>query len=165
MIPIKVFVPDLGQASLAQTLPEPALTSETETETPPSPPPTTPYERIGGRAVLEAIVNRFYDLMDEDPTYAELRAMHGPDLGPMRESLTGFFTGWAGGPRDWFAGGKCVMSLHRPLAITPATARQWLEAMRRAIDESVGAQDPEIARAMLDVLKQMTAGMAGGARH
>lgn len=127
--------------------------------------PTTPYERIGGREVLRTIVDRFYDLMEADPAYAELRAMHAEDLAPMRDSLTGFFVGWAGGPRDWFATGKCVMSLHKPLAITSETAQQWIAAMHRAIDETVGARDPEIAQAMLDVLKQMAAGMAGGTRH
>ena len=71
-------------------------------------PPATPYDRIGGREVLRAIVNRFYDLMDEDPAYAGLRAMHAEDLAPMRQSLTGFLTGWSGGPRDWFAEGKWV---------------------------------------------------------
>jgi len=130
------------------------LTTQTQTR------PTTPYERLGGQAVLRAIVDRFYDLMDADPAYAELRAMHAPDLAPMRESLTGFFTGWAGGPRDWFSGGKCVMSLHKPLAITPESARQWMAAMRRAIDDTVGSKDPDIARAMSEVLEQMAAGMA-----
>lgn len=158
MIAVKARTARRGQARLAIILPESPVASQTES------PPTTPYQRIGGQAVLRAIVDRFYDLMDRDPAYAELRAMHGPDLTPMRDSLTGFLTGWAGGPRDWFQGGKCVMSLHRPLAITPDTARQWLEAMHRAIDETVGARDPEIARAMLDVLKRMTTGMAQATR-
>ena len=142
------------------------MTTQTETRSvpPADAPPQTPYDRIGGRAVLRTIVDRFYDLMDQDPAYAELRAMHAVDLDPMRESLTGFFTGWAGGPRDWFQSGKCVMSLHKPLAITPPTARQWIDAMHRAIDDVVGGSDPEIAAAMLDVLKQMAAGMAGGPR-
>lgn len=134
--------------------PEYALTTQTEDR------PQTPYERIGGRDALRAIVDRFYDLMDEDPAYAPLRAMHAPDLAPMRESLTGFFVGWSGGPRDWFAQGKCVMSLHGPLGVTAETARQWMEAMRRAIDETVGGRDPEIAKTMLDVLQQMAGGMA-----
>jgi hemoglobin len=133
--------------------PEIAVTTDTETR------PTTPFERIGGISVLRAIVDRFYDLMDEDPAFAELRAMHAPDLAPMRESLTGFLTGWSGGPRDWFAGGKCVMGAHRPLAISAAAAQQWMAAMRRAIDESLGGADPELAAAMIDVLRQMAAGM------
>lgn len=132
----------------------------TETGTPAETRPQTPYERLGGRETLRGIVDRFYDLMDSDPAYAELRAMHAPDLAPMRESLTGFFVGWSGGPRDWFAQGKCVMSLHGPLAVTAGTAQQWMDAMRRAIDETVGTRDPELAETMATVLQQMAAGMA-----
>lgn len=130
------------------------MTTQTETR------PQTPYDRLGGRDTLQAIVDRFYDLMDQDPAYADLRAMHAPDLAPMRESLTGFLVGWSGGPRDWFSSGKCVMSLHGPLGVTGKTARQWMAAMKRAIDETVGGRDPEIAKVMCDVLQQMAMGMA-----
>ena len=72
----------------------------------------TPYDLMGGRPVVSAMVERFYDLMDTDPAYAALRALHAPDLAPMRASLTGFLTAWLGGPRDWFDQhpGACVMS-------------------------------------------------------
>ena len=132
----------------------------TESETPPATRPQTPYERLGGQEPLRRIVDRFYDLMESEPAYAELRAMHAPDLAPMRESLTGFFVGWSGGPRDWFAQGKCVMGLHGSLGVTAETARQWMEAMRRAIDETVGARDPALAEVMATVLQQMATGMA-----
>lgn len=133
------------------------------TETQPR--PATLYERLGGRDVLRAIVDRFYDLMETDPAYAALRAMHGADLTAMRDSLTGFFVGWAGGPRDWFQSGKCVMSLHRPLPITTDTAGQWTEAMRRAIDETLATRDPELAGAMSEILAQMATNMVAGAPH
>jgi len=141
------------------------LSPPTATEAATATVPATPYERLGGRPTLHSIVSRFYDLMDADPAYTELRAMHAEDLAPLRESLIGYFPGWAGGPRDWFQQGKCVMSLHRPLPITPATARQWIAAMHRAIDETVGGHDPDIAKAMVQALAQMATGMAGGARH
>ena len=131
----------------------------TQTETRPAAPATTPYERLGGQSVLRATVDRFYDLMEAEPAYAELRALHEADLTPMRENLTGFLTGWAGGPRDWFAGGKCVMSLHGRLPITATTASQWTQAMHRAIDDIVGQRDAEIAAAMQDRLAQMAQGM------
>lgn len=98
----------------------------------------TPYDMIGGSAPIREIVDRFYDLMEGDPAYAELRALHAPDLAPMRASLTGFLAAWMGGPRDWFEErpGKCLMSAHKGVVITPETARQWAEAMRRAVEES-----------------------------
>ena len=125
-------------------------------------PATTPFERLGGHETVQRITNRFYDLMDGDPAYAKLRAMHAPDLAPMRGSLAGFLAGWSGGPRDWFEAnpGRCMMSVHKGFAIDADTARQWTEAMSRAIDETVGASDPEIAKVMANVLEQMALGMA-----
>ena len=38
------------------------------------------FARIGGEAVIEKMVARFYDLMELEPAYAALRAVHGPDL-------------------------------------------------------------------------------------
>jgi len=121
----------------------------------------SPYDRIGGLAVLRRITDRFYDLMDQDPAYAGLRAMHAADLGPMRDALPQFLAGWSGGPRDWWDAnpGKCMMSLHRPFAIDADLAGQWAEAMCRAIAEAAPA-DGEIASAMADVLDRMARGMA-----
>ena len=123
--------------------------------------PATPFERLGGRGVIEAIVDRFYDLMDADPAYAGLRAMHAADLAPMRESLSGFLVGWSGGPRDWFEAnpGRCMMSVHRPMPITPELAAQWVDAMTRAIADA-GPDDPEMCRAMGAALSQIARNMA-----
>ena len=98
----------------------------------------SPFERIGGATPVAALVERFYDLMEQEPGYAALRAMHAADLGPMRASLAGFLTGWLGGPRDWFAAnpGKCVMSAHAPFDIGPQEAAQWLHAMARAMADT-----------------------------
>jgi hemoglobin len=124
-------------------------------------PPASPFERIGGHGAMQAITDRFYDLMDADPAYAELRAMHAADLSFMRQSLPLFLAGWAGGPRDWFEAnpGKCMMSAHGGFAINRDTAGQWAEAMTRAIAETEVA-DREIAGAMAEVLGRMAKGMA-----
>lgn len=110
---------------------------------------------------MRAITDRFYDLMDQDPAYAALRAMHAPDLAVMRESLPQFLMGWAGGPRDWFEAnsGKCMMGAHAGFAISGETAGQWAEAMRRAIANAAVA-DREVAEAMAEVLERMALGMA-----
>ncbi|MFM2371605.1 MAG: hypothetical protein RIS85_1327 [Pseudomonadota bacterium] len=126
-------------------------------------PAQSPYDRIGGLDVLRQITDRFYDLMDTDPAYQALRAMHAPDLAPMRESLPGFLSGWAGGPRQWFEAnpGKCMMSMHKPFPITRETAGQWADCMTRAIAD-VAPADQEIADAMAQVLGQMARNMAQG---
>lgn len=60
-------------------------------------PPSMPFERIGGEAVVRTLVDRFYDLMDLEPQYRELRAAHGSTLDDARDKLSGFCAaGWAG---------------------------------------------------------------------
>lgn len=119
------------------------------------------FKRIGGRAAMQAIADRFYDLMESEPGYAELRAIHAEDLAPMRAALPAFLSGWAGGPRDWFEAnpGRCMVSMHAPIAIDHASASQWAEAMHRAIAESP-VEDREVADAMANVLANMARGMA-----
>ncbi|MFA7587206.1 MAG: group II truncated hemoglobin [Novosphingobium sp.] len=133
-----------------------ATTAEAEAAT-----PRTPFYLLGGHDTVQAIVNRFYDLMESDPAYAELRAMHAPDLSPMRKSLTGFLSAWAGGPRDWFTDnpGKCMMSMHKPFVISDAVAGQWGAAMKRAIAD-VAPENASLAAEMGTVLEQMASGMA-----
>jgi hemoglobin len=125
--------------------------------------PATPFDRIGGHPAMRRITDRFYDLMEQDPAYAELRAIHAADLAPMREALPSFLAGWSGGPRHWFEAnpGKCMVSMHAPFSIDRQTADQWAEAMTRAIAES-DLPDREIADAMSDVLTRMAKGMVRG---
>lgn len=122
---------------------------------------TSPYERIGGLSVLRQITDRFYDLMETEPAFAALRAMHAPDLAAMRESLPLFLAGWSGGPRTWWEAnpGKCMVSMHSPFRIDQNTAGQWADAMRRAIAD-VAPDDRAIADALADVLDRMARGMA-----
>jgi hemoglobin len=120
----------------------------------------TPYELIGGEPVVRAIVDRFYDIMDEDADCAALRALHAPDLNPMRESLSGFLNGWLGGPRDWFQQnpGVCMMSAHGKVNVTPETAAQWTRAMGRALADCGVRQD--LREALVETFSRMSAGMA-----
>lgn len=120
----------------------------------------TPFDLIGGKPVMQAICNRFYDLMDEEPAYAQLRAVHAADLTRMRGELARFLTGWAGGPRDWFEDnpGRCMMSVHQPYDFTKEVAGQWAEAMQRAISE-VETADAELASRMGQILSNMARGM------
>jgi len=122
--------------------------------------PNTPFHLLGGHDTFQAIVDRFYDLMDSDPAYAELRAMHAPDLTKMRSGLTGFLTGWAGGPRDWFEAnpGRCMMSVHKPYAISPEVAGEWADAMERAIADVAPAM-AALGKQMAEILGDLARGM------
>ena len=59
----------------------------------------TPFEWIGGEAKVKALVDRFYDLMDLERDYTQLRAVHGNDLQGSRDKLFWFLCGWLGGPQ------------------------------------------------------------------
>ena len=55
--------------------------------------PATVFEWLGGEAGIQTLVMRFYDLMDLEPGYAELRAAHGSDLGQARQKGRRCFKG------------------------------------------------------------------------
>src|SRR3546814_1870503 len=95
----------------------------------------TSFDLIGGAMIVRQITDHFYDLMEADPAYAQLRDLHAEDLASMRVSLAGFLNAWLGGPRDWFVEhpGVCMMSAHARLPIPRETADQWVDAMRREI--------------------------------
>lgn len=120
--------------------------------------PPSPYVRIGGEPIVRAIADRFYDLLEQDVAFADLRAIHAADLTAVRHGLTRFLCGWLGGPRDWFERGPCIMSLHRAFPVTPLLADQWAQAMRRAIAGQQGV-DPVIGDAMAQALDHMAHGM------
>jgi hemoglobin len=115
-----------------------------------------PYELIGGEAALRRLVDRFYEIMDTDPRAATIRAMHAADLGPIRERLFEFLSGWLGGPPLYSqrTGSVCITQAHQPFAIGPAERDQWVMCMRQAlIDVEI---QPDV-REMLDQAFQMIA--------
>lgn len=109
----------------------------------------TMYDWLGGEATVRQLVNRFYDLMDSDPAVATIRAMHKDDLGPMRESLFEYLSGWLGGPPLFIQkrGGPCIAKAHKPFHIDEAAVAQWMKCMRQAMVD-VGID--EKYRQMLD---------------
>lgn len=119
----------------------------------------SPFEQLGGAPAIMRLVDTFYDLVEDQAAYHELRLMHGADLTPMRRSLAGFLTGWMGGPRDWFKQnpGKCMISMHAALPITPVTAAQWVDAMRTAMESC--QTDPKIAARLGGAFEDLAARM------
>ena len=101
------------------------------------PPATTPYERLGGDAAVRALVDRFYDLMDLEPEYADLRRAHGSDLTDARDKLYWFLSGWLGGPDLYIErfGHPRLRARHLPFAIGVRERDQWLACMNQAMVE------------------------------
>lgn len=98
----------------------------------------SPFEWIGGEERVQALVERFYDLMDLEPTYAELRVVHGSELDDARQKLFWFLCGWLGGPQyypDRF-GHPRLKARHMPFKIGVVERDQWLACMDQAMTET-----------------------------
>ena len=97
----------------------------------------TPYALLGGDAAVRELVERFYDLMDLEPGYAQLRALHAADLAHAREKLYLFLCGWLGGPSLYIEryGHPMLRSRHLPFAIGIRERDQWLACMEQAMVE------------------------------
>lgn len=97
----------------------------------------TPFEWIGGEARVQELVTRFYDLMDLDPAYAELRAVHGTSLDDARQKLFWFLCGWLGGPQHYAErfGHPRLRQRHMPFKVDLVGRDQWLACMAQAMGE------------------------------
>ena len=95
------------------------------------------YEGLGGEPGVRALVDRFYDLMDLEPVYAGLRALHPQDLGGSRDKLHWFLCGWMGGPQHYVErfGHPMLRARHLPYAIGIAERNQWMACMLQAMEE------------------------------
>ena len=100
-------------------------------------PAETPFARLGGEAAVRALVDRFYDLMDLEPGYAGLRALHPAQLDGSRDKLFWFLCGWLGGPNHYIDrfGHPMLRARHLPYAIGIAERDQWLACMMSAMHE------------------------------
>ena len=103
------------------------------------------YEWLGGDAQVRALVDRFYDLMDLEPAYVDLRQVHGPTLTDARDKLYWFLSGWLGGPNLYIErfGHPRLRARHLPFAIGIKERDQWLACMTQAMTEL--AVDPDLA--------------------
>ena len=97
----------------------------------------TPYELIGGETRVFELVDRFYELMDTRPQYAEIRRMHPPSLQGSADKLKWFLSGWLGGPPLYFekVGHPMLRARHLPFPIATTARDQWLECMFTAMDD------------------------------
>jgi len=97
----------------------------------------TPFELLGGLEGVRALVDRFYDLMDLEPEFAALRALHPTTLEGSRDKLAWFLTGWLGGPDLYIErfGHPRLRMRHFPYAIGIRERDQWLTCMGLAMAE------------------------------
>ncbi len=118
------------------------------------PPPTaetTPFDLLGGEPVVRALVERFYDAMDEQEP--ELSRLHPLEDGKVsrasRDRFGLFLIGWLGGPQDYMRlhGHPRLRMRHGKVPVNQAMRDAWMRAMRVALaDDNI----PPASRAFLD---------------
>lgn len=97
----------------------------------------THYEQIGGEAGVRRLVERFYELMDAQPDFSDIRNMHAPGLQTAHEKLFLFLSGWLGGPALYTEkyGSPQMRQRHLPFAIGEEERNQWMACMSQAMQD------------------------------
>ncbi|NLR74454.1 group II truncated hemoglobin [Leeia aquatica] len=97
----------------------------------------SPYQLLGGEAVLRQLVDRFYAIMDTDPVAKAVRDMHPADLTHSADKLFMFLSGWLGGPNLYIErfGHPMLRARHLPFAIDSSGRDQWMYCMLKAMNE------------------------------
>jgi hemoglobin len=110
------------------------------------------FERIGGSATIDRLVDRFYDRMDTLPEAQVIRAMHAHDLGLIRDVLKRYLTEWTGGPKLYSPekGHPRLRQRHLGFAIGDAERDAWMLCMRGALEATVadGATRQDLDKAL-----------------
>lgn len=120
----------------------------------------SPYEVLGGEAPLRHLVVAFCAHLEALPPGHPLRAMHAADLGPLREKLYDFLSGWLGGP-DRHAGrpgAKSIDRAHAAFRIPAEAAEAWVSCMQRAISDITAP--PDFEELVMPALQRMATTLA-----
>jgi hemoglobin len=109
----------------------------------------TVYERVGGMAFFESLVDRFYVGVADDPVLLPLYP-EPHDLASARRRLTLFLAQYWGGPSDYSdeRGHPRLRMRHAPFSIGGEERDRWLVHMRAAVASL--DPPPDIEQAMLD---------------
>ena len=115
----------------------------------------TPYVGLGGKAGVQQLAHRFYELMDELPEAYTVRKMHPENLQGSEENLFEFLSGWFGGPSLYIAkkGHPRLRMRHAPYAIGTVERDEWMLCMTLALTEQVA--DVDFRNRLIDTFAQM----------
>jgi hemoglobin len=109
------------------------------------------YERMGGAARVQTLVDAFYDIVETEPDGRILHILHLRGHGVLHSRIEqfNFLSGFLGGPKLYVEkyGHSDVREMHRHVEIGPAEKDAWLLCMSIAIDR-VGIA-PDVADALM----------------
>jgi hemoglobin len=102
--------------------------------------PETPFALLGGRAAVERLAARFYEVMERDEP--ALAAVHRQDAGGgieagVKQRFALFLVGWLGGPQEYMAqhGHPRLRMRHGRVPVNVAMRDAWVRCMKRAMDD------------------------------
>jgi hemoglobin len=100
----------------------------------------SPFDRIGGRAVVERLAARFYEVMETDePALAGVhRQAPGGGIDPeVKGRFALFLVGWLGGPQEYMErhGHPRLRMRHGRVTVDETMRDAWLRCMKRALDD------------------------------
>lgn len=112
-----------------------------------------PFDVLGGREVVLALAERFYDLMEaREPGLTALHARdaEGRITRESRDRFGLFLVGWLGGPQDYMAqhGHPRLRMRHGRVPVDVAMRDAWLRCMYAAMAETAM---PDTLRAFLEM--------------
>lgn len=106
----------------------------------------TLYQRVGGQAWFDALVERFYEGVADDPV---LRPMYPEDLEPGKRHLALFLGQYWGGPATYSEerGHPRLRARHLPFVIGERERDAWVRHMTAAVE--AGDADDETKAELL----------------
>jgi hemoglobin len=100
----------------------------------------SPFHLVGGRAVVERLAARFYEVMERDePALAAVhrQAEGGGIDAVVKERFSLFLVGWLGGPQEYMEqhGHPRLRMRHGRVPVNEAMRDAWLRCMSQAMDD------------------------------
>jgi len=107
-----------------------------EAEANPWGPFETPFDAVGGQEKIRSIVDRFYDIVDDDAPV--LREMLPRDDSVSRDKLFAYLVEWTGGPALYTPdhGHPRMRMRHQPFSIGPEEVETWLRCFSQSLDDN-----------------------------
>lgn len=116
----------------------------------------TLFNQLGSLTAIKQLANEFYDVMDSDPAFKDLRALHPQKLVKTKQKLFRFLTHWFGGPKllPRVPPSAALLALrHHHIELSAQSAKLWLACMDNAMS-NLG-----IGQALKERLNSKFAGM------
>ncbi len=109
------------------------------------------FTRLGGEEGVRALVETFYDIIEQDVAARPLHELHlqGAGVANSRAEQFNYLCGFFGGPQHYVMrhGHARLREIHEHVPIGPEMRDMWLDCMVKAIDQR--GIEPELAAQLM----------------